>query len=54
MEQDKLQEAYDTIFKMVDEKMESNDINDLYYVKGLLDALKIINGKKYERIKHSL
>jgi len=54
MEQDKLQEAYDTIFKMVDDKIESKDINDLYYVKGLLDALKIINGKKYERIKDSI
>jgi hypothetical protein len=33
---------------MIDEKMDSKDINDLYYVKGLLDALKIINEKKYE------
>jgi len=43
-----LQQAYDIIIKMIDEKMESNDINDLYYIKGLLDALKIINDKKYE------
>lgn len=38
-----LKEAYDTIIKMIDEKIDSKDINDLYYVKGLLDALKIIN-----------
>jgi hypothetical protein len=38
-----LKEAYETIVKMIDEKMDSKDINDLYYVKGLLDALKIIN-----------
>jgi hypothetical protein len=38
-----LKEAYDTIVKMIDEKIDSRDINDLYYVKGLLDALKIIN-----------
>jgi hypothetical protein len=44
-----LKEAYDTIIKMINEKMESKDINDLYYVKGLLDALKIISDKKYER-----
>lgn len=43
-----LQAAYDVIIKMIDEKIESKDINDLYYVKGLLDALKIINDKKYE------
>jgi hypothetical protein len=43
-----LQEAYDIIIKMIDEKIDSKDINDLYYVKGLLDALKIINDKKYE------
>jgi hypothetical protein len=48
MEQDKLQQAYNTIIKMIDEKMNSTNINDLYYVKGLLDALKIINDKKYE------
>jgi hypothetical protein len=38
-----LKEAYDTIIKMIDEKIDSKDINDLYYVKGLIDALKIIN-----------
>jgi len=38
-----LQEAYDMIFKMINEKSDSRDINDLYYVKGLLDALKIVN-----------
>jgi hypothetical protein len=38
-----LKEAYETIVKMIDEKMDSKDINDLYYVKGLLDALKIMN-----------
>jgi hypothetical protein len=38
-----LKEAYETIVKMIDEKMESKDINDLYYVKGLIDALKIIS-----------
>jgi hypothetical protein len=43
-----LQQAYDIIIKMIDEKIDSKDINDLYYVKGLLDALKIINDKKYE------
>ena len=48
MEKDKLQEAYDTIFKMIDEKIQSTDTNDLHYARGLLDALKIINDKKYE------
>ena len=43
-----LQQAYDIIIKMIDEKIDSKDINDLYYVKGLLDALKIINDKKYD------
>jgi hypothetical protein len=43
-----LQQAYDIIIKMIDEKIDSTDINDLYYVKGLLDALKIINNKSYE------
>jgi len=38
-----LKEAYDIIVKMIDEKIDSRDINDLYYVKGLLDALKIMN-----------
>jgi hypothetical protein len=38
-----LKEAYDMIVKMIDEKIDSRDINDLYYVKGLLDALKIMN-----------
>ena len=38
-----LKEAYETIVKMIDEKIDSRDINDLYYVKGLLDALKIMN-----------
>jgi len=41
-----LQQAYDTIIKMIDEKMNSTNINDLYYIKGLLDALKIINDKR--------
>jgi hypothetical protein len=43
-----LKEAYETIVKMIDEKIESKDINDLYYVKGLIDALKIINDSKYK------
>jgi hypothetical protein len=38
-----LKEAYDIIVKMIDDKIDSRDINDLYYVKGLLDALKIMN-----------
>jgi hypothetical protein len=38
-----LKEAYETIVKMIDDKIDSRDINDLYYVKGLLDALKIMN-----------
>jgi hypothetical protein len=48
MDKDKLQQAYDTIIKMIDEKIKSTDVNDLHYARGLLDAMKIINDKKYE------
>ncbi len=37
-----IKDAYDTIIKMIDDKINSKNINDLYYIKGLLDALKII------------
>jgi hypothetical protein len=52
MEQDKLQQAFDEIYERVMETINSVELKELHYTKGLLDAMQIINNIMVEERKN--
>ena len=52
MEQNKLQEAFDKIYERVMDTIDSRELKELHYTKGLLDAMQIINSIMVEERKN--